>query len=115
MGEVFFNTPQGMVSFRGTATVAATKQESILIYPNPVAPDYSGPIAFKGLVENAMVKITDLSGRLVFQTRSIGGQAIWNGRSYEGQKIATGIYLVFVRSDDGEEKNVGKLLITNGL
>jgi hypothetical protein len=62
-----------------------------------------------------MVKITDLSGRLVFQTRSIGGQAIWNGRSYEGQKIATGIYLVFVRSDDGEEKNVGKLLITNGL
>jgi ligand-binding sensor domain-containing protein len=115
MGEVFFNTPQGMVSFRGTSTEAAATQESILIYPNPVAPDYSGPIAFKGLVENAMVKITDLSGRLVFQTRSLGGQAIWNGRSYEGQKIATGIYLVFVRSDDGEEKNVGKLLITNGL
>ena len=115
MGEVFFNTPLGMVSYRGTATEAAVKQESILIYPNPVAPDYSGPIAFKGLVENAIVKITDLSGRLVFQTRSLGGQAIWNGKSYEGQKMATGIYLVFVRSDDGAEKNVGKLLITNGL
>ena len=115
MGEVFFNTPQGMVSFRGTATVGAAIQESIIIYPNPVSPTYTGPIAFKGLVENAIVKITDLSGRLVFQTRSLGGQAIWNGKTYEGQKVATGVYLVFVRSDDGVEKNVGKLLITNGL
>lgn len=115
MGEVFFNTTQGMVSFRGTATNGAPTQESIIIYPNPVSPNYSGPIAFKGLVENAIIKITDLSGRLVFQTRSLGGQAIWNGSSYEGQKVATGIYLVFVRSDDGTEKNVGKLLITNGL
>lgn len=115
MGEVFFNTPQGMLSFRGTATVGAPTQESIIIYPNPVSPNYTGPIAFKGLVENVIIKITDLSGRLVFQTRSLGGQAIWNGRTYEGQKVATGIYLVFVRTDDGAEKNVGKLLITNGL
>ncbi len=115
LGEVFFNTSQGIVSFRGTATDGGTKQASIIIYPNPVSPDYEGPIAFKGLVENAIVKITDLNGRLVFQTRSLGGQAIWNGRTYEGQKIATGIYLVFVRNDSGEEKNVGKLLITSGL
>ena len=113
-GEVFFNTNTEMVSYKGTATAGAKTQNQIDIYPNPVGPEYHGPIAFKGLVENAMVKITDLNGRLVFETRALGGQAIWNGRNYEGQKVASGIYLVLVRDDAGNEKGVGKLVITSG-
>jgi len=114
-GEVFFNTNTEMVSYKGTATAGAKTQNEIAIYPNPVGPEYHGPIAFKGLVENAMVKITDLNGRLVFETRALGGQAIWNGKTYEGQKVASGIYLVLVRDDAGNEKGVGKLVITSGL
>jgi len=114
-GEVFFNTNTEMVSYKGTATAGAKTQNEIAIYPNPVGPEYHGPIAFKGLVENAMVKITDLNGRLVFETRSLGGQAIWNGKTYEGQKVASGVYLVLVRDDAGNEKGVGKLVITSGL
>jgi hypothetical protein len=60
------------------------------------------------------VKITDLTGKLVFQTRAQGGQAIWNGKTYEGNSVATGIYLVFVRDDEGNEKGVGKIMITKG-
>lgn len=103
-GEVFFNTNTEIVSYRGTATAGVVAQNEIAIYPNPVGPEYNGPIAFKGLVENAIVKITDLSGRLVFETRSLGGQAIWNGKTYEGKKVASGIYLVFVRDEVGNEK-----------
>jgi hypothetical protein len=103
-----------MVSFRGSATTGATTQNDIDIYPNPVAPGYNGPIAFKGLVENAIVKITELNGRLVYETRALGGQAIWNGKTYEGSKVASGIYLVFVRDDAGNEKGVGKIVITSG-
>jgi len=114
-GEVFFNTNTEIVSYRGTATAGVVAQNEIAIYPNPVGPEYNGPIAFKGLVENAIVKITDLSGRLVFETRSLGGQAIWNGKTYEGKKVASGIYLVFVRDEVGNEKGVGKVLITSGL
>ena len=29
-----------------------------------------------------------------FTTRALGGQAVWNGRDYQGRKIETGIYLV---------------------
>lgn len=112
-GEVFLNSSNGLVSYRSTATQGATTQQNILIYPNPITPDYNGPIAIKGLVENAMVKITDLTGRLVYQTRALGGQAIWNGKTYEGTKVATGIYLVFVREDAGNEKVVGKLLFNH--
>lgn len=113
-GEVFFNTNKELVSYRGTATAGAASQNYIDIYPNPVGPEYNGPIAFKGLVENAIVKITDLNGRLVYETRALGGQAIWNGKTYEGQKVASGIYLVFIRDDIGNEKGVGKVVITSG-
>jgi hypothetical protein len=66
------------------------------------------------LVKDALVKITELNGRLVYQTRSIGGQAIWNGRNYQGNKIASGVYLVVVRDDSGEEKIVTKVVIVSG-
>jgi ligand-binding sensor domain-containing protein len=113
-GEVFFNTANEMVSYRGFATEGSATLSEIKIFPNPVPPTYNGPIAFRGLVENALVKITDMSGSLVFETRALGGQAIWNGKSLTGNKVATGIYLVFVRDDLGNEKSVGKIVITKG-
>ena len=113
-GEVFFNTAQQMVSYRSTATSSVTPMREIAIFPNPIAPNYNGPIAIKGLVENAIVKITSLNGQLLFQTKSLGGQAIWNGKTNDGNKVATGVYLVFARDELGNEKAVGKIIITHG-
>jgi len=113
-GEVFFNTSNQMVSYRGTATQGAQFQSSIKIFPNPVSSAFNGNIAISGLVENALVKITDLNGKLLYQTVALGGQALWNGKNYEGRKIATGIYLVFVRDQSGHEKTVGKIVVGDG-
>ena len=77
-------------------------------------PNFSGLIGIRGVVENGWVKVTDLNGKLVFETRALGGQAVWNGRTYEGNKLATGIYLVFIRDESGNEKAVGKIIFTNG-
>ena len=103
-----------MASYRSTATSGAAPMQQINIFPNPIAPSYSGPIAIRGLVENAIVKITSLNGKLVFQTRALGGQAIWDGKTYDGNKVATGVYLVFARDELGTEKAVGKIIITHG-
>ena len=113
-GEVFFNTSQQMASYRSTATSGTTPMQQINIFPNPISPNYNGPIAMRGLVENAIVKITSLSGKLVYQTRALGGQAIWDGKTYDGNKVATGVYLVFARDELGTEKAVGKIIITHG-
>lgn len=113
-GEIFFKAMQQLVSFRGTATEGATSQNTIQIFPNPVSSSFMGNIAFRGLVNNAIVKITDLTGKLLFQTTALGGQAIWNGRTYEGHKVASGIYLVFVRDLTGSEQAVGKIVIADG-
>ena len=79
------------------------------MFPNPVPPGYSGSIAIRGLNDNAWVRITELDGKLVFQTRSLGGQAIWNGRTYKGEKVSSGVYLVMVSDEFNEQQLATKI------
>ncbi len=110
-GEVFFATAAGLLSWRGTATEGENVQGSeVLVFPNPVPAGYNGTIAIRGLVQNAVVKITDAAGRLVHQTRAHGGQAVWDGRDYTGRRPQSGVYLVFASDDAGKEKIVTKLV-----
>ena len=112
-GETFFSTAKGIVSFRSTATEGGLQTNNVLVFPNPVPPGYSGSIAIRGLVNNAIVKITELDGRLVYQTRALGGQAIWNGKNYKGQSIAAGIYLVIISDEGKQEKAVSRIVFIN--
>lgn len=109
-GEVYLGTAKGIISFRGTATEPEVTNDNLLVYPNPVPPNYSGTIAIRGLAENSFVKITELNGRLVYQTKALGGQAVWNGLDYTGKRIASGIYLVLVTDGEHKERAAGKIV-----
>jgi hypothetical protein len=109
-GEVFIGTNAGLVSYRGEATDGNKTNKELLIFPNPVPSGYSGVIAIKGLTENADIRITDVAGQLVYRTKAQGGQAIWNGSTYTGQKPSTGVYYVFATNVDGSETKVGKFV-----
>lgn len=109
-GEVFFATSKGICSFRSTATEGATSNSNVLVFPNPVPPGYTGTIAIRGVANNAIVKIAEMDGRLVYQTRALGGQAVWNGKDYKGRTISTGVYLVLVSDDNKQEKTVTKIV-----
>ncbi|HNR15036.1 MAG TPA: two-component regulator propeller domain-containing protein [Chitinophagaceae bacterium] len=108
-GEVYFATLKGVCSFRSTATEGGEANENVLVFPNPVPPGFTGTIAIRGLVNNAVVKITELNGKLVYQTRALGGQATWDGRNYKGQKISSGVYLVLVSDDGRKERTATKI------
>ncbi len=108
-GEVFFATTKGICSFRSTATEATDEHSKVLVFPNPVPAAYNGTIAIKGLAANSIVKITELNGRLVYQTKALGGQAIWNGLNYRGQKINSGTYLVLATSENSDDKVAAKI------
>ncbi|MES2518038.1 MAG: two-component regulator propeller domain-containing protein [Bacteroidota bacterium] len=112
-GEVYIRTPKGMVSYRGTATEGSLKQDenAVKVFPNPVRPDFEGQIGIEGLVENAFVKITDVVGNLVYETRANGGTAVWNGRTLAGGRVETGIYLIFSGNVKGEEALVSRLAV----
>ena len=109
-GEVYIATDKGICSFRSTATEADETNSGVLVFPNPVPPGYTGTIAIKGLAENSIVKITELNGRMVYQTNTLGGQAVWDGKDYKGRKISSGIYLVLVSTDDRTQKTVSKIV-----
>jgi len=112
-GEVFFGTPKGLISYRSTATPGGDTNTDVYAYPNPVRQDYTGPIAIKGLVSDASVKITDVDGMVVYETRAEGGQATWDGRNFEGRKANSGIYLVFITDSTGDNKLVTKIMLLN--
>lgn len=119
-GEVFIGTAKGIISYQSDAVAAnAFHKPDILVYPNPVRPEYDGPIAVKGLAENAIVKITDVNGKLVYETTALGGQAIWDGRDYNGRRANTGVYLVFSSSNPfnlsfgNPDSAVAKILFIN--
>lgn len=109
-GEVYIATSKGLCSYRGTATEASANSNGILVFPNPVPPSYTGTIAIRGVPENAIVKITEMDGRLVYQMRATGGQATWNGLDAKGRRIATGVYLVLISNADKTESIASKII-----
>ncbi len=110
-GEVYFATDNGIISYRSDATEGTeTNKETVKVFPNPVKDTYTGAIAIEGLVQNADVKITDISGKVVYHAKANGAQAIWYGKNLEGDRVSSGVYLVFSTDTEGVEKMVNKIL-----
>jgi len=109
-GEVFMGTSSGLISYMGEATTGNDEFTDVYVYPNPVRETYDGPIVVKGLVDDTDVKITDISGNLLYKTTSLGGQAIWDGTNLNGNRCKTGVYLIFMTDPTGEQTKITKLL-----
>jgi hypothetical protein len=88
----------------------STLYNNVVVYPNPVREDHLGPVAIKGLLEQTNVKIMDMGGNLVYETESLGGQALWDGTNFNGDRVATGVYMIYLSSADGNLSHVTKLL-----
>jgi hypothetical protein len=110
---VFFGTETGIVSYRADATEGSSSFSKIKIFPNPVTANFTGTVGIAGLATDATVKITDVSGRLVWQTQANGSTATWNVQDGSGRRAATGIYLVIAISQDGRESVIGKIAVIN--
>lgn len=110
-GEIFFATEKGMVSFLGTSTKPSDNLDNVYVYPNPVRPEFVGTVKIAGLVSKANIKITDIGGNLVYETTSEGGTIEWDTTAFGKYKVASGVYMIFVASEDGSETTVKKVMI----
>lgn len=110
-GEVFIATTVGLISYRNDATESSESISNVKVFPNPVTPNYSGLVAIEGLIDQSNVKIMDLSGRLVYETKSNGGTATWPLTNYKGQRVLPGIYVVFAIDSKGNEKMAAKIAV----
>ncbi|MDX2360711.1 MAG: hypothetical protein QNK23_07880 [Crocinitomicaceae bacterium] len=114
-GELYIITDQGLISYRTDATQGTRNYDNVTVFPNPARPDYDGPITIQGIKYDSDVKITDIAGNLVYKTTSNGGTATWDGRTLQGERVSTGVYLIWTAPNDDETKGrkVGKVLVVN--
>ncbi|MBO4720315.1 MAG: Por secretion system protein [Prevotella sp.] len=114
-GEIFFGTDNGLCSYISDATDINTEmtKDNVWAYPNPVTPDYTGLITVVGLTYNADVKILSSNGALIAEGRSNGGSFTWDGKDKNGNRVASGIYMVATATSDGKKGTVCKIAILN--
>lgn len=109
--SVFVTTPLGVAEYKSDATPGQANFNNIYAYPNPVRPDYGGPINITGLMDNSLVKIADPSGNVIRSLKSTGGMVSWDGCNYEGDLVPTGVYTILASQADGSGGGTAKVLI----
>lgn len=110
-GVVYFATTQGLVAYKGSATAPGDNLDRLHAFPNPVRPGFDGDVTIDGLTAQANVKITDITGNLVFETISKGGSVLWDTTAFGKYKVRSGVYLVLVTTEDFTETKVSKIMI----
>ncbi|NMH26629.1 type IX secretion system anionic LPS delivery protein PorZ [Flavobacterium silvaticum] len=110
-GEVFIATTKGLVSFGGISTDSSDNLDNVKVYPNPVRPEYTGTVKITNLIDNANVKIADIAGNLVFETIAEGGTIEWDTTAFGKYRVASGVYMIFISTDDGLKTRVKKVMI----
>jgi hypothetical protein len=112
-GDVYFGTELGLQSFRSIIVEGETSYNDVFAYPNPVKPNYSGTVLVRGLIDNSIVKIVDDAGNVVWETKSKGGQVEWNVSNFSGNRVTSGVYIVYATTTTAEQKAVTKILVVN--
>lgn len=117
-GDLYISTALGMQQLKTDATFAENffRGNEVTVFPNPVHLEYKGTIYIKGLAKDANVKITDMRGRIVHETKALGGLASWDGNDQGGSRAASGVYFVFssyTPSFDNPTAHVAKFLLLN--
>jgi ligand-binding sensor domain-containing protein len=110
-GVVYFATLNGLVAYNGSSTAPRDNLDDVYSFPNPVRPGFEGNVTIDGLTARANVKITDLEGNLVFEETSQGGSVLWDTTAFGRYKVASGVYLVLITTDDALETKVHKIMI----
>jgi hypothetical protein len=112
-GEVVFGTDKGLCSYISDATApeAELDKNNVTVFPNPVTPDYNGPIAIRGLVADTEVKIISTGGQLVWSGTSMGGTCLWNGVANNGRRVASGTYHVVANTPEGDKAVVTRIVV----
>ncbi len=109
-GELYIGTDKGLISYVGDAPRGTNDFSGVYAYPNPVRETFTGNITITGLIKDTDVHITDIAGNLVFKGKSLGSQLLWDGKNLNGNRVATGVYLIFCADAKGNQTHVTKLL-----
>lgn len=112
-GHLYISTDRGLCSVQtdGMQPAEGLSKDNIKVFPNPVAPTYSGPITIEGLPVGCDIKITTHTGVVVHQGQSYLSYYQWDGCDNNGDRCASGVYFILIVNADGSSSCVGKVAI----
>lgn len=97
--------PVGHFSVYGLRGIPfANNLSKVYAYPNPFNPNRQGKITFTKLTDTAIIRIFTIVGELVKTievTPQDSGSPTWDGRNDAGEKIASGIYIYLITTEEG--------------
>ncbi|WP_196895599.1 type IX secretion system anionic LPS delivery protein PorZ [Aureivirga marina] len=122
-GKVYFLTDRGIVAYNSNVVPYSDHLGEVYAYPNPATKNHE-TITIDGrygthLPKGTNVKILDMAGHLVFEANAEegesvnGGKIIWDKRNLAGRKVASGIYVVLLTTEDKSETQTTKIAIVN--
>ncbi len=112
-GLVMIGTDVGLCSYMSDAANALDElsKDNVIAYPNPVRPEYRGPVTVDGLTMDCEVKICSTSGQLIWKGTSKGGRFTWDGTNKLGRRVSSGVYNVIASTSDGKKAVVTRIII----
>ena len=112
-GTVYFGTLSGLASLTTAAVSPRTSFDQLIISPNPYLIPSTTSMTVDGLVENSILKVLSIDGRVIREIETPGGRiGFWNGKDEKGKDVSSGVYLVVAYStEDGTKVATGKVAI----
>ncbi len=112
-GSLFFGTSLGMIEYGGQARdpEKSLSESNILVYPNPVKPDFDGFVTITGLTERSTVRIMSNSGRLIHQATSNGGSYSWNLTDMNGHPVPSGVYHAIITDIENQKSESASITV----
>jgi len=107
LGIAYISTNKGINSLKIPFAIPKEKYQNVITFPSPFRIPSDQLMVVDGLVDQSSIKIMTLSGYVLREILSTspsvsGYQAFWNGRTNSGEYVGTGVYLLGIYSESGE-------------
>ena len=122
-GRIYFLTSRGIISYDTEIAPYGERLSEVYGFPNPsLKQDNTVSLVGKdgvNLPEGTNIKIVDVAGNLVFESNTVesqssfGGKIVWDKTNLAGVKVASGVYIVLMYNEDGEQTASTKIAIIN--
>ncbi len=110
-GQLYIQSESGLQRYQSIYTEGQSTLDTLVVFPNPVRPGYNGTVIVKNLTDNAVVRITDENGFLIWESKSKGGQVEWNTTDMYSKPVASGLYLIQASNSGGTVSALQKIVV----
>jgi ligand-binding sensor domain-containing protein len=106
-GMIYIGTNHGLSALDTPFSEPRAELSDLKVYPNPFIPAEHGYLTIDNLSSNVSIHIYSTSGYLVrgFAQNDVHGrQVFWDGKNRQGERAASGVYIIVAQAEEGENR-----------